>query len=131
MSEIASKYAKLEHAVRAEPTSDCRIGDELDNAAAHQELEGPPAKINIPGAAIEKIYTPSPQRCDGNDPTITGDPVGFLDTFFGKKPWPLMAIRKVPKDVQAETFMAAADREKSAADWVLSSTPAATTSTSR
>jgi hypothetical protein len=118
MSEIASKYAKPEHAVGAEPTSYCRIGGELDNADAHQPKR-PPAKTNSHGAAIEKSHSPSPQPCDGNDPTTNQDCIDFLRDFVGEKPWTLLAVRKGPKDVQAKTFLPAADRDESAAGWVL------------
>jgi hypothetical protein len=118
VSEIASKHAKPEHAVGAEPTSDCRIGGELDNADAHQPKR-PPAKTNSHGAAIEKGHSPSPQPCDGNDPTTNQDCIDFLRDFVGERPWTLVAVRKGPKDVQAETFLPAADRDESAAGWVL------------
>jgi hypothetical protein len=93
------------------PTSDCRIGSELDSPTAHQELD-----TNIDRPAVEKSYT---QPCDGNDPTIKEDPVRFLQDFRGEEPWTLVAIRKIPNHVQAKTFVATPDRDKSAADWVL------------
>jgi hypothetical protein len=93
------------------PTSDCRIGSELDSPTAHQELD-----TNIDRPAVEKSHT---QPCDGNDPTIKEDPVRFLQDFRGEEPWTLVAIRKIPNHVQPKTFVATPDRDKSAADWVL------------
>jgi hypothetical protein len=127
VNEIASDDATPTQPIGAEPTRDRRNGGELDRATAHQELN-----TNTDGAAIEKSHSPSPQPFDGNDPTVTAGPVGFLDTFFGEKPWALVAIRKAPKDVQAKTFLPAADRDESAAGWVLKwNGRAAMTSTSR
>jgi hypothetical protein len=77
------------------PKSDCRIGGD--------------------GAAIEKGHSPSRQPCGGNDPTTNQDCIDFLGDFFGEKPWPLGAIRS--GDFKAETFIAAADRDKNALAW--------------
>jgi hypothetical protein len=117
VSEITSDDATSAQA--PEPTSDCRIGDELHNAAAYQQIESPPAKINIHGAGIAKSQALASQPCNGNDPSIKSEPIKFLKDFFGENPWPLAAFHNVSRDFKAETFIAAADRDKSAADWIL------------
>ena len=114
VSEIPSDDTTPAQPVGVEPTSDCRIGGELDRGTAPQELD-----TNIDGRAIEKSHSPSLQPCDGNDPTIKVEPVRFLQDFRGEEPWTLVAIRKDPRDFQACTFIAAADRDKSAAHWVM------------